>query len=289
MFLRVLTLALASILVSTGARSQAPAAIGTEEFGLTARELHDRIERAEALISRCMREEGFRYIAVDYLTIRKGMSADKNIPGMSEEDFIGQYGFGVSTLYTGKPPQLTEGYSPGRVGLGEQNVALYKNLSPADQVAYTRALFGATGGTTLAMAIETENLSRAGGCTRHAIEQVFEPERLKASYYNPNDVIVNNDPRMKDALEHYAAEMRDAGFNYNHPDEVEPDIRERLAALTDGGTLLLEEMTPAQRAALQELQDYERRVATKSFELEEEIFDPVEAQIEREMHPREVK
>ncbi|MEE9269249.1 MAG: hypothetical protein V3V49_03225, partial [Candidatus Krumholzibacteria bacterium] len=73
------------------------------------------------------------------------------------------------------------------------------------------------------------------------------------------------------------------------PDEVEPDIRERLAALTSGGTIPVEKMSPEQRAALKKLQDYERRVAAKNFELEEEVFDPVEAKIEKEMFARKVK
>lgn len=94
---------------------------------------------------------------------------------------------------------------------------------------------------------------------------------------------------MKAALRQYAAEMRKAGFEYNHPDEVESDIRERLAALTNGGTIRVEEMSLEQRAALKKLQDHELSVAKKSFELQEEVFDPVEEQIERELYPRKVK
>ena len=261
---------------------------GTEEFGLTPRQLVESVEKVEALISKCMREQGFEYVAVDYITVRRGMSADKNLPGVSEEEFINKYGFGVSTLYTGQPPQLAAGYSPGKVGLGERNVQIYKNLSPADQVAYNRALFGDNTDATFAVGIETEDFSRTGGCTRKAIEQVFEPEQLKATYYNPKDALINKHPRMQGALRYYAREMRKAGFNYNHPDEVEDDIRQRLAALTGGGTILVEKMSPDQQAALKQLQSYERKVAVKMFELQEEIFDPVEAAIQREMYPRKV-
>ena len=68
------------------------------------------------------------------------------------------------------------------------------------------------------------------------------------------------------------------------PDDVEPDIRNRLAALTGGGTILLENMLPEQQAALKELQTYERRVAAKNFELAEKLFEPVEAEILKEMY-----
>ena len=273
--------------ISAGAQNSAVP--GTEEFGLTPRELVKSIEEVEKLISKCMREQGFQYIAVDYITVRKGMSADKNISGLSEEEFIDTYGFGVSTMYSGHPPQLTTGYSPARDGLGAQNVQIFNNLSPADQVAYNRSLFGDNIDATFAVGLETENFSRTGGCTRIAIEKIFLPEQLKATYYNPKDALINKDPRMKAALRKYAAKMRAAGFNYNHPDEVETDIRDRLAALTENGTIRLEDMSPDQSAALEKLKTYELNVAKMTFELEEEIFDPVEAEIEKEMYARKVK
>lgn len=277
------------MLMAGAATAQQGAQPGTEEFGLTPRQLVQNIEKVEALIAKCMREEGFQYIAADYQTVRKGMTADKNIPGMSEAEFIAKYGFGVSTMYTGRPPQLTEGYSPGRDGLGKRNLEIFAGLSPQDQVAYNRALFGANADATFAVGLETENFSRTGGCTRTAIEQVFEPEQLKATYYNPKDALINKDRRMRSALWVYAREMREAGFEYDHPDEVEPDVRARLEALTAGGTIPVEQMSPAQLEDLKKLQDFERRVANKNFELAQSIFDPVEERIEAELYARDVK
>jgi hypothetical protein len=214
------------------------------------------------------------------------MDADKSMPGVSEKEFIRKFGFGLATTYTGEPPQLATGYSPGRVGLGKQNVQIFKQLSPADQVAYNRALLGENTSATFAISLEIENFSLTGGCTRKAVAQVFKPDQLQATYYNPKDALVNKDPRMKAALRRYAAEMRKAGFSYDHPDDVEHDIRKRLAALTSGGTMPVEQMTPAQRAGLKELQDYERRVAVKNFQLQEDVVDPVAEKIEREMFAR---
>jgi len=86
---------------------------GTEEFGLSERELVEKIEAVEPLIAKCMREHGFQYIASDYKTVRKGMAADKTLPGLggifaSEKTFIARHGYGISTFYTGKPPQLAD-------------------------------------------------------------------------------------------------------------------------------------------------------------------------------------
>jgi hypothetical protein len=277
---------IAALLFSGGAGAQTPAIGGTEEFGLSPRQLVEAVEKVEGLISKCMREQGFSYTAVDYQTVRNGMSADKTLPGVSEEEFVSKYGLGVSTTYTGLPPQLATGYSPGRIALGERNVALYRNLSSADQVAYNRALFGENTTATFAVALETENFSRTGGCTRKAVEQVFPPEQVKSTFYNQKDALVNKDRRMKQALSYYSREMNKLGFKYNHPDEVEPDIRERLNALTSGGTTLIEKMAPEQRVALKDLQDYERRVATKSFRLQKEVIEPVEEKILEEMFSR---
>src|SRR5215831_5090458 len=268
------------------AQAKAPPGLGTEEFGMSPRELVQAIERTEELIAKCMREQGFQYTAVDHATVRAGMAADKQMPGVLEAEFVSRYGFGVSTLYTGLPPQLATGYSPAKVGLGERNVQYFKSLSPPDQAAYNHALLGENIHATFAVALEAENLSQTGGCTRAAVEQVFKPEQLRATYYNPQDALINKDRRMKAALAHYAREMKKAGFEYNHPDEVEPDIRARLAAITNNGRILIEKMSPEQKAALKKLQDYELSVAAKSVKLHEEVIAPVEERIQQELFSR---
>jgi hypothetical protein len=277
------------LLAALGAGAEGPAVVGQHEFGLTERELVQHIEKVEALIASCMRAQGFEYVAVDAETVRRGMQADKMLPGIDESEFIARYGFGISTLYTGKPPQLATGYSPGRIGLGRRNVEIYRGLSPADQVAYSRALFGDHADATFAIALDAEDFSRCGGCTRAAIEKVFAPEHLKASYYNPTDALIARDPRMKAALREYGAKMREAGFDSGDPNTVEDEIRERLDAITDGGTIPLEELPPQKLAALKELQNHERSLAVKSFELETRIVEPVEERIEKELFARRVE
>ena len=276
------------VMVLAGSASAQTALPGTEEFGLTSRELVQAVEQVEALIAQCMREQGFEYVAVDYNTIRRGMSAIMSLPGIDEEEFIAEHGFGMATLYTGQAPQLADGYSPGKVGLGERNVQIFNSLSPADQVAYNRALLGENTEMTFAVALDIEDFSRCGGCTLEAIEQVFEPEQLKETYYNPRDALILKDPRMRDALREYADEMRNNGFDYTDPEEVEADVRARLYAITGGATVPLEELSPEQLAALEELKEYERRVSVINYELEEELIEPVEEAIEEELFPRQV-
>jgi hypothetical protein len=274
------------MVAGTYAQSERP---GTEEFGLSMKELVQNAEKIEALIAECMHKQGFEYIAADFKTIRQGMTADKVLPGMSEGEFAEAYGFGLATFHNGLPPQLSDGYSPAKIGLGERNIEIFKSLSPADQVAYNRALFGPNTDATFAVSLEIENFSRCGGCTLEAVKKVFQPEQLKESYYNPLDALISRDPRMKAALRKYAAAMREAGFDYTHPDEVEPDLRQRLHAITAGGTIPPDKMSPEQIAALKKLQEDERQIAVLTVKLEEEYFEPVEEQIENELFPRSVQ
>jgi len=273
----------------TAVHADTPPKFGKEEFGLTKRQLVQSIEAVESLIAKCMRDQGFQYIAVDSATVRQAMGSDKQLPGVSDEEFVEKYGFGLSTLYSGHAPQDSKQFSAAKVGIGEQNIRIYMNLSPAGRVAYNRALFGENVNATFAVSIEAENFAQTGGCTRAAVNQTFKPDELKATYYNPKDALINKDPRMKAALRKFAAAMREGGFEYNHPDEVETDIAQRLSALTKGGTTPVDMMSASQLDALRQLQDYERKVAALAIELQEEYFEPVEDKIEKEMYAREVK
>ena len=50
------------------AQATAPPGLGTQEFGLSPRDLVQAIEKTEGLIARCMREHGLEYVAADYET-----------------------------------------------------------------------------------------------------------------------------------------------------------------------------------------------------------------------------
>ena len=237
---------------------------GTEEFGMTKEELVRNIEAVEALIAKCMSDAGFEYIAVDYDTVRKGMTSDKALPGVTDEQFIAQYGYGISTLYTGQSPQLADIPTAAQIGLGEQNAQIFKSLSASDQVAYNITLFGQNPDATFAVSLEAEDFSRTGGCTRTAVEQVFTSEQLRATYLNPKDALIEQDPRMVAAVKEFSDCVREAGFSYNHPNEIEADIKNRLAGITKG--LPLEALSPDALAALTELQGEERAVAVAATE-----------------------
>lgn len=255
---------------------------GKEEYGMTMKELFTAIENVETEISKCMSEAGFEYVAADYNTVRRGMTSDKSLPGMTEGQFIDQYGYGISTLYTGLAPQLSELRTPAQLGLGEQNVQIFASLSPADQVAYSHTLFGEHADATFAVALETEDFSRTGGCTRSAIEKFFSPEQMNATFLNPFDVLVEKDPRMVAANADYASCLRSAGFEYKYERDIEPDLRKKLDTITGGQPL--EALSSEARSALTDLQNYERSLASAATTCERKHLDPVADQVERELY-----
>ena len=255
---------------------------GKEEYGMTMKELFTAIESVETEISKCMSQAGFEYVAVDYNTVRRGMTSDKSLPGMTEGQFIDQYGYGISTLYTGLAPQLSELRTPAQLGLGEQNVQIFASLSPADQVAYTHTLFGEHADATFAVALETEDFSRTGGCTRSAIETFFTPEQMNATFLNPFDALVEKDPRMVAANADYASCLRSAGFEYKYERDIEPDLRKKLDTITGGQPL--EALSSEAQSALTDLQNYERSLASAATNCERKHLDPVADQVERELY-----
>ncbi len=260
---------------STPSASPSPESLpGSEEFGLTKAELVQKIEATEAVIASCMQQAGFQYVPVDYLTVRKSMDADKKAAGLTDEEFREQFGYGISTrsLAPNTPPQLSGADHAATIGLSKQNVDFFATLSAADQAAYNRALFGENTASTFAVSLEAEDFSPTGGCTRTAVEQVFRPEDLRPAYANPGDALIAQDRRVIAATEEWSSCMREAGFNYNNPEEIEPALRDRLKA------------TGADAEALRQLQGEERAIAVADLACEEEFIEPAVKQVETELY-----
>ena len=245
---------------------------GSEEFGLSMDQLAAKVEQVEGLIGDCMTAAGFEYVPVDFARVKEGMDADKTAPGLSDEEFIAQYGFGITTQYD----------HPGReIGLGEQNVAIYDALPPQEQVAYDHALLGEDREATFAQSVEAEDFSRTGGCTRQAVEQVFTPQELTQAYINPADVTIAEDPRVVEATGKWSDCLREQGYDYANPDDVEQDLHDRLDALARGADPRT--LTGSDAAALTELQGLELALAPASIHCEEDVLEPVISKVEEEV------
>lgn len=246
--------------------------LGSDEFGLTREQLVSRVEGVEDLIGKCMAAAGFEYVPVDFATMRSAMTSDKSAPGLSQAEFYQQYGYGITTQFD-KPIV--------RLGLGEENLRLREALSEADRIAYDRTLLGDDPEAVFAYALEAEDFSRTGGCTRQAVEEQFSAEEVAQTYFNPVDALVLEDARVISALATFASCMQSAGYEYSHPDEAEQDLLDRLDAVTEGADPST--LTGPALDALTALQDYERAVVPVAVGCETTHLEPVIDTVEREL------
>jgi hypothetical protein len=247
--------------------------VGKEEFGLTEEGLVTAIEDTETAIATCMAGEGFEYIPVDPVTFRNGMASLGSVPGLSDEEFVSQYGYGYTTL----PPKQ-------KFDFGEENAAIFNDLPAADQVAFERALLGENTQATFVYMLENEDFEGAGGCTKAAIEEVFTAEQRNPNFTNPFDVQVAQDPRVIDATEKWAACMREDGYDFESPQDAEDQIIDGLDALTKGQDPTT--LTGSDAEALKGLQTEERAIAAVDLQCQEEHLKPVEDQVERDISGR---
>jgi len=247
--------------------------VGTEEFGMNDEQLVTAIEEVEAAIASCMADAGFDYSPIDPVTFRDAMDSLTQPAGLSDEDFVAEYGYGISTA----PPTQ-------EFGAGPENEAKLNDLSAADQVAYTRTLLGDDTGATFVFALENEDLSGIGGCTQTAVESVLTPEQLDPTFQNPFDVLVAQDPRYIAALEEWSGCMSDAGYDVESPDEAEEEIADRLETIAGGEDPAT--LTGSDADALAGLQADERAVAAADSDCQEEFLLDVEEQVESDISGR---
>jgi hypothetical protein len=244
-----------------------------EEFGLSLAELTERIEATEQRIATCMSDAGFDYVALDFVTIKQAMDSDQSAPGLSDEDYVAQYGLGITTQLD-KPLVV--------FGAGPQNNAYLAGLAESEQVAFRRALWGEAADWNHARALEEEDFSETGGCTRTAADELYRPEELSGTYVNPADVLVEQDPRMVAAITAWSECMAAEGYEYDHPDRVTDDLQERSDAISQGQDPAT--LTGEALAALEELQGEELAVAALLTSCEEEHIEPVQAEVEAELY-----
>ncbi|MFN0027956.1 MAG: hypothetical protein ACKV2O_12385 [Acidimicrobiales bacterium] len=244
-----------------------------EEFGLTLAQLATRVEQTEQLIATCMTTAGFDYVAIDFSTVKKAMDSDQSAPGLSDDAYLKQFGMGITTQFD-KP--IVD------FGAGPQNTTSLNGLPQPDQVAFRRALWGEQVEWNHARALEGEDFSQTDGCTRSSAEQTYSPDELTGAYVNPADRAVEQDPRMVAALGAWSECMQDEGYAYDHPDQVEADLRDQLAAIVQGQDP--KALTGPSLEALKTLQGEELAIAEVHTSCEENHIEPVQIKIEAELY-----
>jgi len=246
------------------------------EFGLTEAEVTKRVDAIEQLIAQCMSAAGFEYVPVDYATVRTAMDTNSKPSGMTADEFRNQFGYGISTLSAGGNAQAT-------VGLG-RNADIRDGLPTADRVAWIRQLFGESPDQTFVVGLDSEDLSRIGGCTRTAVEATFTQAELGpgfVNYQNGESDRVASDPRIIDAYRNWSTCISDAGYGYGDSKEIQVDLETRLATLTGGSDIA--SLPADQASALKQLQGEELAIAAADLQCQIDNVDAIQKQVEIEI------
>jgi hypothetical protein len=245
---------------------------GIKEFGLTEEEFTQHIERSQALTAECMANAGFEYIPVDVKTIEAAQDRVRQDPGLTRKTFKQKWGLAVTTRFDNPPRD---------VGMGP-NLEIYNGLPESDRAAYARTLWGDTSNHDFVFAMDEEDFSRTGGCTREAVAKVFTPVQLKGSYANPKDVLVEQDPRIIEATRKWSECMHEHGYEYEEDqDEIIEEYQERLEELTEGDDPLA--LTGARAKALKKLQQEEIEVSLADYDCQVRYTDDVYREVELEV------
>ena len=252
-----------------GGKTAAPKGSVEDELGFDQAGIAERQSRVEAAISDCMRAQGFDYVPIDPLAQRAAIAGSARL---SDDDFLNQFGYGISTLF-------------GRGGAqADPNERIREALSAPDRAAYERALWGENAGATFAQANDSGDFTRLGGCTKQSTEKVFggiETLNGLVGKLDGLDEQISQDQRMVRAVEQWSACMTDAGFKYDEPDDIDGDILERFQGIVGpkveaGATSAPNPDTTFDQDSLTTLQGQEVATAKADVACETKFITPVE-------------
>jgi hypothetical protein len=235
-----------------------------EEVGFDKAGLRLRQRSVEELIRDCMKAAGFEYTPVDPAAADAALLGSANV---SDDEFKEQFGYGISTLYERRAQRL-----------GDPNAAIRDALSPADQAAYDHALRGASQDATFFLAVDSGDFSQLGGCTMEATETVFGGAEVLSTMVGKLDELeerINNDPRMVAALRRWVTCVRDEGFSFAQPDDVDHYLQDKLEAIVGSEPGAQDYDT----AALAALQQEEMAIAEADYGCEDKVISPVEDEV----------
>jgi hypothetical protein len=242
-----------------------------ETIGFSREGIMELQTRVEGRIRTCMTKQGFEYTPVDPFAQQQALTGKARL---TDEEFIKQFGYGISTLYGRGSAQA------------DPNERIRNNLSSADRAAYERALWGETPGATFQEAMDSGDFSELGGCTKEASDAAFGGAAILTALVGKLDELdeqIVQDQRMIRAQEKWVDCMREAGFQYEEPDAIDEELLRRFRSIVGSGArpgaTSAEPGTNVDRAALTQLQREEVRIGNADLKCEEQEITPVEQEV----------
>jgi hypothetical protein len=253
-------------------KSNEPPAELEEQLGFSRSGIMELQSRVENRIRDCMKAQGFDYVPVDPFAQQQALTGKARL---TEEEFIKEFGYGISTFFG----RASEQANP--------NDRIRRSLSTADRAAYDRALGGDNPTATFAEAVDSGDFSELGGCTKQASEAAFGGTAVLTSLVSKLDELderIIEDQRMVKAIESWADCMREKGYRYEEPDETDEDILDRFRGIVGvgvrpGATGPPDPGTSYDRTALRDLQREEVRTAAADLDCEKKEITPVEQKV----------
>ncbi|MCC2335818.1 hypothetical protein [Cellulomonas wangsupingiae] len=193
-------------------------------------QFQDDQRRIEELIAACMTEEGFEYTPVDPTS--GGVMSSDDAPDWGSEEFVEQYGYGVTTG--------EELFGGGQEPSTDPNQEYVAAMSESEQLAYNEALYGAM--TEVDPEADPDapiesNWEEEGcwGAASHEVNQAQiwdDPavadmtEEMQVEYENLED-----DPSLSEAQGRWSECIAEAGYDFAAPHEAEQSISDEMSAL----------------------------------------------------------
>jgi hypothetical protein len=274
-FFLLITMIVAALLVTAcGDENKNEAPVELEDtLGFSREGTLELQSRVENQISDCMKRQGFDYVPVDPFAQQQALTGKARL---SDEDFTKEFGYGISTFF-GRGTQQAD-----------PNERIRKGLGTADRAAYDRALGGDNPGVTFTEAVDSGDFTELGGCTKEASDQVFGGAATLTSLVGKLDELderIIQDQRMVSAIENWAACMRDKGYQYEEPDQIDEELTRRFRTVAGSGIRPGATSAPADagttvdQAALKTLQGDEVKVANADLGCEKKEIVPVEREV----------
>lgn len=258
----------------------------------------------EEIIRTCMAEQGFEYTPIDPSVYA---NFDDGLGDLSEEEFVQQYGFGISTTFDEEVERFG-----GEDTFVDPNEERLEAMTEGERMAYQRALYGdfPEFDPTVDESEREDFTFEPGGCQGEAFEQVFTGFAIFEEFADEFEELENRiqaDPRIVEITEKWRTCMSDNGFTaFETPDDMYDEIFSRMEPIYDaafGGAFFSggedetdieitgdtpptgPQLSREARAELDELQAYEISVAVSDFECSADFADTyisVSAEYERQ-------
>lgn len=258
---------------------------------------------AQQLIRQCMAQQGWEYtpFVPDFgEEVFFGPGDD-----LSREEWVAQYGFGISTTFTEQFDQdfsVEENFDP----TDDPNFIYRDSLTPAEQIAYDRALYGSFDFDESDIEYDEDGNPifpefEPSGCFDEAYGELFggfggEGGEIEVVYeelgplYEELFQRIEADPRVVELKGAWSGCMGEAGYTFAGQDDMYMSIEERMSGFYElaygtfdeqgfaesaGGVAVTivefsesgaPSLTPEQEADLADLNDYEIAVATADLE-----------------------